>query len=182
MTPIPPRFTIDDAVRASDEWGCNCGPSAIAAITNLTLDEVRPHLGDFESKRYTNPTLMWAALDSVGQPWKRVGRESWPRWGVVRVQWEGPWTKPGVPARAAYRHTHWVGACTLESGKVGIFDINALSNNSGWVSFAAWAEILVPWLLEEAVPRASGDWHITHVAEVAAHETAWGKAAGREVW
>jgi hypothetical protein len=25
---------------------------------------------------------------------------------------------------------------------------------------------LVPWLLNEAVPRASGGWHITHSIEV----------------
>ena len=36
-----PRFTADDAHRAHREWGANCGPTAIAAICRLTLDEVR---------------------------------------------------------------------------------------------------------------------------------------------
>jgi hypothetical protein len=31
------RFTAVDAERASDEWGCNCGPSALAAITGRSL-------------------------------------------------------------------------------------------------------------------------------------------------
>lgn len=36
------RFTLEDAQRASQEWGANCGPGAIAAIMGMTLDEVRP--------------------------------------------------------------------------------------------------------------------------------------------
>jgi hypothetical protein len=28
--------------------------------------------------------------------------------GINRIQWEGPWLNPGVPARVAYMHTHWV--------------------------------------------------------------------------
>jgi len=44
-----------EAQTAWDVWGCNCGPGAIAAILNMRLDEVRPLMGDFESKRYTNP-------------------------------------------------------------------------------------------------------------------------------
>jgi len=60
------RFTLADADRAADLWGMNCGPGALAAVCGLTLDEVRPHMGDFESKGYTNPTLMFAALKSIG--------------------------------------------------------------------------------------------------------------------
>lgn len=52
-----------EADRAYDAWGCNCGPGAIAAIMNMRLDAIRPLLGDFERKRYTNPTLMWEILD-----------------------------------------------------------------------------------------------------------------------
>ncbi len=28
--------------------------------------------------------------------------------GINRIQWEGPWLDPGVPARVAYFHTHYV--------------------------------------------------------------------------
>lgn len=165
-----PRFTVDDAERAYDVWGANCGPGAIAAMCGLTLDEVRPFMGDFETKHYTNPTLMWDVLHRLGITFTRrvgnLGRDNWPTYGLCRIQWEGPWTKAGVPARAAYRYTHWVGAMTDPARGVGVFDINMINNGSGWASLKDWAEMLVPWLLQECVPRANGDWHITHCVEI----------------
>lgn len=169
----PPRFNMDDMVRASDEWGANCGPGALAAICGMTLDEVRHHVGDFETKRYTNPTLMFASLRSTGVRWLNKplrcggkGGWDWPRYGLCRVQWEGPWTKPGVPMRARYRHTHWIGSCARSNDDIGVFDINALANGSGWSSLKDWREILVPWLLSEVAPNADGKWHLTHAIEV----------------
>ncbi|MGE4340334.1 MAG: hypothetical protein AB7E55_30950 [Pigmentiphaga sp.] len=166
MMAKPPRFTAQDAEHAFDTWGSNCGPAALAAIAGLTLDEVRPHMGDFEAKHYTNPTLMWAAMKSAGLHW-RTNRTptAWPKYGLCRVQWEGPWTAPGVPIRVRYRHTHWVGAARV-NGQVVVFDVNALGNGTGWCSLKDWSEILVPWILRECVPRANGQWHLTHVAEV----------------
>ena len=35
------RFTIDDANKAGNEWHFNCGPRAICAVMNLTLDKAR---------------------------------------------------------------------------------------------------------------------------------------------
>lgn len=168
---IPPRFTAADADRAHEEWGANCGPGAIAAICGLTLDELRPHMGDFEKKRYTNPTLMWRVLGSLeGVAFSHLGgdlgRGNWPLYGLARIQWEGPWTKPGVPARAAYRHTHWVGADARNPANIGIFDINCINNGSGWVSVSEWSQTVVPWILEQCVPRATGGWYITHAVEV----------------
>lgn len=166
---ILPRFNLADAERAHDEWGANCGPGALAAILGMTLDEVRPHMGDFERKRYTNPTLMFDALDAAGASWRRVDRDRppgyWPRWGLARIQWEGPWTAPGVPMRVRYRHTHWVGSA-LVNGRTGVFDINCINNGSGWVSSPEWRDIVVPYILKECVPRADGRWHITHAIEV----------------
>lgn len=168
-TPRNPLFTPADADRAYDEWGCNCGPSAIAAICNLTLDEVRPHMGDFETKHYANPTLMLDTLNRLYfakllRAWTRA-QATWPQYGLVRIQWEGPWTKPGVPARARYRHTHWVGA-GRHRGRIGIFDINAMSNGSGWTALENWECVMVPYILKECVPKADGKWHITHAIEV----------------
>jgi hypothetical protein len=159
MTP----FTRDDFDRANAEWGANCGPGAVAAIMGMTLDEVRPHMGDFERKHYTNPSLMNAVLRSIGRPWRKIGAV-WPSYGLVRVQWEGPWTAPGVPMRARYRYTHWIG-CYVGYASVGIFDINAMANGTGWCSRDDWAESIVPYILKQ-YPRASGAWHITHGIEV----------------
>jgi hypothetical protein len=36
----------------------------------------------------------------------------------------------------------------------------------GWIPLLAWGEKLVPHILEAAVPRANGKWHITHAVEV----------------
>lgn len=170
---ISARFTADDAQRAHDTWGANCGPGALAAILGLTLDEVRPHMGDFERKGYTNPTLMFSALRSIGARWgskaptQATGISCWPTWGLCRVQWEGPWTKPGVPIAARYRHTHWIGASQRHgSANVGIFDINCIGNGTGWASLDDWNRVVVPWVLRECVPRADGRWHLTHVIEV----------------
>lgn len=157
------RFTLDDVERAAADWHCNCGPASIAAIAALTLDELRPMLGDFESKGYTNPTLMWEILGRLPLLWARA-QLVWPRWGLVRIQWEGPWTKPGVPARAAYRHTHWVGS-RRRDGRTDIFDVNAMCV-SGWVPLAEWTDQLVPWLLSECEPKADGRWNMTHAVEI----------------
>lgn len=165
--PCPLRFNAADADRAFDTWGANCGPGAIAAICGLTLDELRPHLGDFEQRRYTNPALMYATLHRLGVKWHDVRRpKAWPRHGLVRIQWWGPWMERGVPGAARYRYTHWVGACMRAGGNVGVFDINAIGNGAGWCALKDWAEILVPHILKEAVPRASGKWSIATVIEV----------------
>jgi len=156
------RFSVDDANAAWDAWGANCGPGAIAAVLGLTLDEVHPHMGDFERKRYTNSTLMWSALDSIGVRWSvSTRRRDWPVFGLARVQWEGPWMLPDVPARAAYRHTHWVGACQGGDATAAIFDINCMSVG-GWLPETEWSDQVVPWLLRKTTPRASRGWHITH--------------------
>lgn len=163
--PVPIRFSLADVEAANDAWGCNCGPGAVAAILGMTLDEIRPHLGDFERKGYTNPTLMWSILRSAGAASFIQNRTmDWPSYGLARVQWDGPWTKPGVPLAARYRHTHWVGA-RYEGAETEIFDINAMSEG-GWISFALWRDSLVPWLLGECEPKATGGWWITHSVEV----------------
>lgn len=163
------RFTLADAERANDEWGCNCGPSALAAVTGRTLDEIRPL--DFEKKRYTNPTLMFDSLKRTGVAFDRI--QGMPTHGLLRTQWEGPWTEPGVPMRVRYRHTHWIGikqplhAAMLDQfhRNAGIFDVNAM-NSGGWIAYSDWACTLVPWLLKEAVPKANGRWHVTHRVQV----------------
>lgn len=165
------RFTLADAEAANDAWGCNCGPAALAAVTGMTLDQIRPLMGDFERKRYTNPTLMRDCLNRTGRQWWKL--EGMPTYGLLRIQWEGPWTEPGVPPRVAYRHTHWIGidqplhAAMLDQIHInaGIFDVNAM-NSGGWISYADWVKTLVPWLLEQCEPKANGRWHVTHGIQV----------------
>lgn len=178
------RYTATDFYTASEEWGFNCGPGALCAVLNLTPNELRPHLLDFESKGYTNPTLMYGVLDGLGVKWSQCYRGDvhpapehtpWPRFGLVRVQWGGPWTKPGVPMRARYRQTHWV-ASRGEPSRREIFDVNGVKE--GWLPFRIWAEHLMPWLAEDCVPKWDGRFWPTHGIEVSLA----GRAAAAGEW
>src|SRR5690349_11053969 len=109
------RFTASDVDAAHATWRANCAPAALAAILDLTLDEVRPLFGE-HWPGYTTPTMMFEALRRSGKKWQHrairdvaTGNPPWPRWGLCRVQWHGPWTMPGANQRWAYRHTHWIG-------------------------------------------------------------------------
>lgn len=168
----PVRFTIDDVNNAG--WCFNCGPGALCAVLNLTPTEIRPLMGDFESKGYTNPTLMWDVLNRIAgrTAWRKTYRGDdnigFPvvKHGLVRVQWGGPWTRHGVPMRARYRHTHWVAMRDQEHGHDGeVFDVNAMCVG-GWIPFSEWHNELVPWLCRECVPKWDGHFWPTHAIEV----------------
>lgn len=184
-------ISLENAQEASDEWGFNCGPGALCAVLGMTPDSIRPHLLDFEIKGYTNPTLMANILHGLHVRFRRKyecavqvdGRPlkgDWPRFGLVRIQWGGPWTKEGVPMRARYRQTHWVASRAVDATAWRsdarpmpqpiwpgheIFDVNALCVG-GWLPYDEWAGELVPWLLKQAVPKASGEWWPTHCWEI----------------
>lgn len=163
------RFTLADSHRASDEWNFNCGPAAVCAAFNLTPSEVRKHMGDFEAKRYTNPSLMFEVLKSLKANYRTVYRSDDPNGvtpkvglGLMRVQWGGPWTNPGMPMRVRYRQTHWA---VLTDQSEFVFDINAMQDG-GWLPYMIWASRLIPWLIKECVPKADGRWWPTHVIEI----------------
>jgi hypothetical protein len=158
------KFNWDDANIAAKEWGANCGPGAIAAVLNKTLDEIRPRLGDFERKHYTNPMLMYQILRNLAPAWGTFKSGMWPYNGLVRVQWEGPWTEPGVPLRKRYRHTHWI-ASRWDDSEIYIFDINCIC--VGWIPVKEWTDQVVPWLVKGLEPLAYGTWHPTHKLWVA---------------
>lgn len=164
----PLRLTDAASNEAYEKWGMNCGPGALCAILNLTPDELRPMMGDFESKRYTNPTLMYEVLHNSGKKYHQTYRSDNPmqalpplEHGLIRIQWGGPWTKPGVPMRARYRQTHWIG---VRSKSAEVFDINAMSAG-GWIKFPVWANQLVPWLMGED-KKWDKTWWPTHAIEV----------------
>lgn len=169
------RFTLDDAQAAADEWGFNCGPAALCAVLGQTPDKIRPHLGDFERKGYTNPSLMAGILRELRVPFRRTfesatepwhGSVQWPDFGLVRVQWSGPWTAKGVPMRARYRATHWIGYKKNPGiSHDEVFDVNAMCVG-GWLSFGEWGTQLVPWLLKQCQPKADGKWWPTHCWDV----------------
>lgn len=169
------RFQAEDAYKAGDDWGFNCGPGALCGILNWTPDELRPFLGEFEDKGYTNPSLMFAVLTRIGAVYRKSFRSDEPlacyrrpaphvvSFGLVRIQWGGRWTKPGVPMAARYRKTHWVAV----RGGDRVFDINAISVG-GWITTGIWRGQLVPWILEECCKDGDGTWWPTHGIEILA--------------
>jgi len=162
----PKYFSLPELVskQAFDEWGLNCGPGALAAICEKTLDEVRYAIPKFERLRYTSPSMMYQALRNLRVDWEVSEEIEWPSYGLVRVQWEGPWSKPGVPIAARYRYTHWVGG-QIGHNSIGVFDINCMNNGTGWCSLRDWSEVVAPYIAKQ-YPRANGKWHLTHSIEV----------------
>jgi hypothetical protein len=80
-------------------------------------------------------------------------------YGVTRIQFDGPWCRPGVPPSAAYLHTHWVASAADSDGFPDIFDCNW-----GWVSSGEFFRNM-PELGKE-IPGATGAWWPTHIYEV----------------
>lgn len=159
-------FGLEEANAAYAKWGANCGPTALAAALGLTLDAVRPHLGDFEAKGYLNTPMMRRALASLGATVRdmekrppRGGMCALPRRGLVRIQWSGPWLQPGVHPGAAASRTHWVAAIEHD-GVAWIFDVNG-----GWLAATVWEDLIVP-AITETIKRADGGWLPTHRWEV----------------
>lgn len=172
-------FTADDARKAADEWNFNCGPGALCAVLGMTPKELRPHLLGFEKKGYTNPTLMRDILRGMGVKFSRIfectgaNRATdpvYPTFGLVRLQWDGPWCKEGVPVAARYRHTHWIAVRPpsdwgpkYPNNPRDVFDVNCIYF-SGWNPWEGWAAEVVPWILDGS--KASGEWWPIHCWEI----------------
>ncbi len=164
------RFSIDEALSAAGGH-FNCGPGALCAVADLRPEEALPYLRGFDRKHYTNPSMMQEALHKLKIPFQRVyeclghgeaRNPVYPFFGLVRIQWAGPWTAPGVPVRARYRHTHWV---AWDNVSFQVFDINAMCAG-GWIDLFEWRDQLVPWLLREVEPKAAGHWWPTHCWQI----------------
>lgn len=146
-TPSPfLKWTPAESDAAHDEWGANCGPHSLAAALGKSLTEVRPHIGDF--KGWMSPTMIERALRSMEVNFHPAKNICTPLLcnGLNRIQWHGKWLNPGVPARVAYRHTHWV------------------AHSNGWVLCTAcdpyaWQldQVWRAWLSCHQPP-----WHVTH--------------------
>lgn len=155
-------FTEEDGKRANNEWGANCGPGALAVCLGITLDQIRPKLAccGFEAKGYMSPTMMQQAIEDCGYriDWT-VPRDVLPFSGLVRVQWNGPWTAPGMNPKWAYNYTHWISSVRWDCDW-WVFDVNG-----GWRTFDSWKSEIVP-LLTGSIKRADGKWSITHAWEI----------------
>lgn len=160
------RFTEDDIVKANQAWGCNCGPAALAFITDRTLEDVRPACDGvgFDVKRYMNPTMMAEALRflchrfvSLPNPLRLqlhrtvLPNPFLPSFGLVRIQLCGPWTELGANPKWAYRHTHWIAVVGAN-----VFDVN-----SGECRMQVWEKEVAP-AIAKSITRANGKFFVTH--------------------
>ncbi len=165
-----PKYTFNEqqARAAFEEWGCNCGPAALAFALQTDLETVRHAIPHFAERRYTSPSMMAAALDFLGHKIGRLScsprtpRESWiplmfaGPMSLVRIQFTGPWIVDGKWQRWAARKTHWIAAWT-EREVALVFDVN-----SGIEGFPRWEDETLPRLIA-ACPRAAGGWYPTNI-------------------
>ena len=164
------KFDHDDAQRASDEWGCNCGPSALAAILGRRLDEVREacEAVQFTERGYMSPTMMRMAIAKLGAKivFARVkpglqweSGNTFAKHGLVRIQWGGPWIIDGKAARWASCQTHWIATCWSDN-ELSVFDING-----GLMHYDHWLAEVVPAIIK-SIKRADGKWYAANSWEI----------------
>ena len=155
-------FSEHDSEYAFRTWRANCGPNALAFALQIHLDAVRGKIPGFETKHYTSPMMMRAALQNFRRPYEIVTKPTFSdmfssRVALVRLQWSGPWIVDGKPQKWAARQTHWIVSYRDESGADLVFDVNG-----GIRSYRSWKEEIVP-PLTRCVPRCDGGWYPANV-------------------
>jgi len=164
---LKPFFAPFDVAEANQRWGANCGPAALAATMRRNVTGVKHLFPNFAARGYVNPTAMGEALRLARMEFTRTGRYTWPEYGLAFIQIDGPWCGEGVPAAAAYRHTHWVGVqimgltieaegkrIELDRGR-RVYDVNA----DRWMHEKEWREKTMVEVCQNT-PRATGGWWI----------------------
>lgn len=160
-------FGVDEAEDAYRRLGANCGPGALAGLFSITPSQAVDFIPGFVDKGHTKETMMRLALDALGCSWDE-SLETWPRFGLVRILWDGPWWDEGMIAR--FMRSHWVASVQCPDGHY-IFDINAI-NAGGWLSLEQWADECVPFILRDS-KQATGKWSLWESFEVDPEFTVW---------
>jgi len=158
------RYTESDSFLAHDTWKATCGPHSIAAACSKTLDEVRSAMqaADINYRGWMSPTQVAKTLAALGQKYTLQSKLKTQVLceGINRVQWEGKWLNPGVPARVAYFHTHLV-------AQFGGWILCTACLQAKWIRINDWRDfhlnieprspfhITHHWTLEIAKPTAS---------------------------
>jgi hypothetical protein len=152
MNPPLLKFTAEDSARANRLWKATCGPHSIAAATGKTLGEIGAAMNDagLNYRGWMSPTQVSKTLEWLKIPHTLTKglKTMEPCNGISRVQWEGKWLNPGMPARIAYFHTHLIAH----------FDGWVLCTaclNAQWIPIKNWRHFLL-----ETAPIDL--FHITH--------------------
>ena len=146
----PLLYTEADSKKANKEWKATCGPHSLAAACGKTLDQVRDAMAmaAINYRGWMSPTQVTKTLVALGQPYSlKSGLKTDALCeGINRVQWEGKWLNPGVPARVAYFHTHLV-------AHFNGFVLCTCCLHAEWVPVEDWRSF---------IPGACYPFHITH--------------------
>ncbi len=84
--------------------------------------------------------------------------------GMARGQSRASHLPQPTDIRIGWAQRCRIGRCPTRT-TVKIFDINAICVG-GWIDLPEWSTQLVPWLLKQCEPKATGDWWLTHVVEI----------------
>jgi hypothetical protein len=177
LTRLDYPYSQEDAATAHERRGFNCGPAALAFALRITPDRAMDAIPGFDARKYTSPTMMKVALQLLGVHCRDVTRKftgsadreanaenvnrmfSPDGVALVRLQWTGPWTEPGMNPKWAYSHTHWICAWEEPAVKGGkaVFDING-----GTMTYAEWTKEIAP-AITASIQRADGGYFPTHI-------------------
>lgn len=123
-----------------------------ASLANASADLVRSAMmaAGINYRGWMSPTMVSTTVHALGRDFTlRKGLKTLDLCnGINRVQWEGKWLNPGVPARVAYFHTHLVAHFD------GIVLCTACQPNA-WIPVENWRSFHL-----EIDP--SSPFHITH--------------------
>lgn len=153
------KLFIPERIKAAhDEWKCNCGPAAFAAITRTQIEDTRQFFPDFPEQPWTNFNDMENALLRRKKTISMIGPR-WPVHGVTHMWW-------AIPGKGySMRQSHWV-ACVTFKGVPIIYDVNdgfAGERWGGWEPLWRWEDHVLPLLLAE---RGGLGYRLTRSYEV----------------
>lgn len=171
-----------DVEEASQTWKANCGPGALAAVLQRPVMSLRARLPGFERRGFCNPSHLLRVLDSLdvriithnaAQIAHAIETSVQPEqepslYGLLFLQWTGPWCNPGVPVAAQYRYTHWVGTASTQDHGQMYYDINAWREDDqrgAWVPTSWWEHEILP-AITCTIKRADGGYYVRTALEV----------------
>lgn len=108
--PLPPTLAYSrvESLKAQRDWKAACGHHSLAASLGISLELIRSVVK--AGRAWMSPTHITEALRGLNRRFVLTSGlcTSDLCEGINRVQFEGPWLNPGVPATAAYKETHYV--------------------------------------------------------------------------
>jgi hypothetical protein len=184
---------VPDVIEASDAWGANCGPTALAAALHTTMEAIKPAVApDGTFKGHMGVRDFKAAIDRAGakivRTWSKPDKRELLRTTgepiLVLIRFCGPWDdieNERIRARVQAAHRH---AFVYRHGIVGgldrygqrehgpgwVYDCNNLLEHpeekrlvASWLPLQQWREHVLPTLVPE---KGTGETAIDWMAQV----------------